>query len=200
MDTLYFATGNAGKLEEAREYLDGQAALEQVEYDYTEIQSDDLGEIAATGARETYDALKAGDALAGDDELAAEKADVDGVLVDDTGLFIDALGGFPGPYSAYVETTVGVERVWRLLEAEDEPNRRAHFRTVMAYADAEGVETFEGSVAGTIVAPRGEAGFGYDPIFEYNGQTFAEMTAAEKNAISHRGRALAAFTDWYADR
>ncbi|MFC7237869.1 non-canonical purine NTP pyrophosphatase [Saliphagus sp. GCM10025317] len=206
MDTLYFATGNAGKLEEAREYLDGQAVLEQIEYDYTEIQSDDLGEIAATGARETYDAMTTGDALAGDgelagdDELATEKADIDGVLVDDTGLFVDALGGFPGPYSAYVETTVGVERVWRLLEAEDESNRRAHFRTVMAYADAEGVETFEGSVAGTIVAPRGEAGFGYDPIFEYNGQTFAEMMAAEKNSISHRGRALAAFTDWYADR
>ncbi|UTF55043.1 RdgB/HAM1 family non-canonical purine NTP pyrophosphatase [Natronosalvus rutilus] len=197
MDTLYFATGNAGKLEEAREYLDGQAALEQVEYDYTEIQSDDLGEIAATGARETYDAMTAEEANDGSD---VNGSDVDGVLVDDTGLFVDALGGFPGPYSAYVETTVGVERVWRLLEAEDESNRRAHFRTVMAYADAEGVETFEGSVAGTIVAPRGEAGFGYDPIFEYNGQTFAEMTAAEKNAISHRGRALAAFTDWYADQ
>ncbi|USZ71630.1 RdgB/HAM1 family non-canonical purine NTP pyrophosphatase [Natronosalvus halobius] len=198
MDTLYFATGNAGKLEEAREYLDGQAALEQVEYDYTEIQSDDLGEIAATGARETYDTMTTEGA--DDSESDVDGSDVDGVLVDDTGLFVDALGGFPGPYSAYVETTVGVERVWRLLEAEDEANRRAHFRTVMAYADAEGVETFEGSVAGTIVAPRGEAGFGYDPIFEYNGQTFAEMTAAEKNAISHRGRALAAFTDWYADR
>ncbi|MFP8889434.1 RdgB/HAM1 family non-canonical purine NTP pyrophosphatase [Natrialbaceae archaeon A-CW2] len=186
MHTLRFVTGNEGKVEEAQAYLDGLATVEQVGYDYTEIQHDDLEEIAKRGARESYDAI------------AATDDEIDGVLVDDTGLFVDALGGFPGPYSAYVEGTVGVERVWELASAEE--NRRAHFRTVLAYADEDGVETFEGSVAGTLVEPRGEGGFGYDPIFAYNGQTLAEMTAAEKNAISHRGRALAAFADWYADR
>lgn len=177
---VYFVTGNEGKVREAREYLSGIESVEQVSYDYTEIQSDDLTEIAATGAREAYEEL-------GGDE---------GVLVDDAGLFVDAFDGFPGPYSAYVEDTVGVERVWRLASRED--NRRAHFRTVLAYADETGVETFDGSVAGTLVAPRGEGGFGYDPIFEYNGQTMAEMTTAEKNAISHRGRALEAFAEWFA--
>ncbi|MCU4753315.1 RdgB/HAM1 family non-canonical purine NTP pyrophosphatase [Halobacteria archaeon AArc-curdl1] len=186
MHTLRFVTGNEGKVEEAREYLEGLATVEQVGYDYTEIQHDDLAAIARRGARESYDAI------------AAEDQEIDGVLVDDTGLFVDALDGFPGPYSAYVEGTVGVERVWELASAEE--NRRAHFRTVLAYADENGVEIFEGSVAGTLVEPRGEGGFGYDPIFAYNGQTLAEMTAAEKNAISHRGRALAAFADWYAER
>ena len=186
MHTLRFVTGNEGKVEEAQAYLDGLATVEQVGYDYTEIQHDDLEEIAKRGARESYDAIAAAD------------EEIDGVLVDDTGLFVDALGGFPGPYSAYVEGTVGVERVWDLTSAEE--NRRAHFRTVLAYADEDGVETFEGSVAGTLVEPRGEGGFGYDPIFAYNGQTLAEMTAAEKNAISHRGRALAAIADWYAER
>ncbi|QSW99976.1 XTP/dITP diphosphatase [Haloterrigena alkaliphila] len=179
---IRFVTGNEGKVREARDYLADLEPVEQVEYDYTEVQSDSLTEIAAHGAREAFE------------ELGSD----DPVLVDDAGLFVDALEGFPGPYSAYVEDTVGVERLWRL--ASEEENRRARFRTVLAYADETGTETFAGSVAGTLVAPRGEGGFGYDPIFEYNGQTMAEMSTEEKNAISHRGRALAEFAEWYAGR
>jgi XTP/dITP diphosphohydrolase len=179
-----FVTSNEGKADEAREYLDD---VERVDYDYTEVQGD-LATVAAEGAREAFEAL----------------GGTDPVLVDDAGLFVRTLGGFPGPYSSYVEDTLGVERVWRVCEAEDD--RRAHFRTVLAYAhrpdDADAdevrVETFEGSVPGTIVAPRGDGGFGYDPIFEHDGTTMAEMTTAEKNAISHRGRALAKFADWLA--
>ena len=178
---IRFVTGNEGKVREAREYLAEIEPVEQVEYEYTEIQSDSLEAIAAHGAGEAFEAL-------GGEEP---------VLVDDAGLFVDALGGFPGPYSAYVEDTVGVDRLWRL--AKSEKNRRARFRTVLAYADETGTETFSGSVAGRLVAPRGEGGFGYDPIFEYNEQTMAEMSTQEKNAISHRGRALAEFTEWYAN-
>jgi XTP/dITP diphosphohydrolase len=179
---IRFVTSNEGKADEAREYLDD---VERVDYDYTEIQGD-LATVAAEGAREAFEAL----------------GGVDPVLVDDAGLFVRALDGFPGPYSSYVEDTLGVDRVWRLCEAEDD--RRAHFRTVLAYAhrpdDADDVqiETFEGSVPGTIVAPRGDGGFGYDPIFEHDGTTMAEMSTAEKNAVSHRGRALATFADWLA--
>jgi len=183
---IRFVTGNEGKVREAREYLDGP--VEQVDYDYTEIQADDLRAVAGHGAREAFA------------ELGAE----DPVLVGDAGLFVESLGGFPGPYSAYVEDTVGVERLWRLVEPEDD--RRAYFRTVLAYAasdperaDGLHVETFEGRVPGSIVAPRGEGGFGFDPIFEHDGQTLAEMSTAEKNAISHRGRALAKFASWLAD-
>src|SRR6056297_3806199 len=103
--TIRFVTSNEGKVEEAREYLDDE--VEQVNYDYTEIQSDDLADIAVAGAKEAFEET-------GSDEP---------VLVDDAGLFVDALGGFPGPYSAYVEDTVGVERLWRLAETEE--NRRA---------------------------------------------------------------------------
>jgi XTP/dITP diphosphohydrolase len=175
--TIRFVTSNEGKVREAREYL---GDVEQVDYDYTEVQSDDLAEIAAHGAREAYDQLETDEPI----------------LVDDAGLFVDALGGFPGPYSAYVEDTVGVERVYRLVDMEE--NTRAAFRTVLAYYDGDEVQTFEGAVRGRIVAPRGEGGFGYDPIFEYDGKTMAEMTTEEKNAISHRGRALAKFADWLA--
>ena len=176
---IRFVTTNEGKVREAREYL---GEVEQFDYDYTEIQHDDLAEIAAHGAREAFDA-------AGGD---------DSVIVDDSGLFVEALGGFPGPYSAYVEHTVGIERVWRMVEAEE--NRRASFRGVIAYCDGSTVETFEGAIRGTIVAPRGDGGFGYDPIFEHDGRTLAEMSTEEKNALSHRGRALAKFADWLAER
>ncbi|MFB6083589.1 MAG: non-canonical purine NTP pyrophosphatase [Halorientalis sp.] len=212
---LRFVTTNQGKVREAREYLgDG---VEQFEFDYREVQADDLATVAAHGAREAYRHVEAP------------------VLVDDAGLFIDAFDGFPGPYSSYVEDTVGVERVWRLTREEDD--RAASFKTVLAYCDGEGfdaspdpvdrerrgqdksaeergaattddqvaagdlpVKIFEGAVPGEIVAPRGEGGFGYDPIFEHDGTTFAEMSAAEKNAVSHRGRALAKFSEWFAER
>ena len=178
--TIRFVTSNEGKVREAREYLTRD--VEQVRYDYTEIQSDDLAEIAVVGAKEAFEGT------GGDDP----------VVVDDTGLFVESLGGFPGPYSAYVEDTVGVERVWKLGEREE--NRRAHFRCVLVYYDGETAETFDGAVPGRLVAPRGEGGFGYDPIFEHEGQTLAEMSTERKNAISHRGRALAKFADWLAER
>ncbi|WP_336364485.1 XTP/dITP diphosphatase [Halalkalicoccus salilacus] len=177
---LRFVTSNPGKVREAREYL--PETVEQVEYDYPEIQSADLAEIAAAGVRDAFEEIG------------------EPVFVDDSGLFIDAFDGFPGPYSSYVEGRLGIERVWRLAERENENERGARFRTVVAYADGGTVETFEGSVPGRIVAPRGDGGFGYDPIFEHRGRTFAEMSTDAKNAVSHRSRALAKFADWIAER
>ncbi|MFB6082006.1 MAG: RdgB/HAM1 family non-canonical purine NTP pyrophosphatase [Halanaeroarchaeum sp.] len=178
---LTFATTNEDKVAEARAHLRDVVDVEQYDYDYLEIQSDDLAEIAARGAREAFDARD------GDDP----------VIVDDTGFYVRALGGFPGPYAAYVERTLGVERLWTVASSLDDT--RASFRCVVAYADADGVETFEGAVQGTLVAPRGEGGFGYDPIFEYDGQTFAELSTDEKNAFSHRARALSKLAEWLAE-
>ena len=116
--------------------------------------------------------------------------------MDDTGLFIDALSGFPGPYAAYVQDTVGNTGVLRLMEGKEE--RDAHFTTAVAYADAAGIQVFSGRVDGVITTEeRGNEGFGYDPIFAVGRKTLAEMTLAEKNSLSHRARALAAFRDWY---
>lgn len=175
---LRFVTSNPGKVREASEYL--PEPVEQVAYDYPEIQSEDLSAVAAAGARDAFEEVG------------------EPVFVDDAGLFIDAFDGFPGPYSSYVEERLGIERVQRLAEREDD--RSASFRAVIAYADGDVVETFEGAVPGRIVAPRGEGGFGYDPIFEHHGRTFAEMSTEEKNAVSHRGRALEKFADWIAER
>jgi len=181
---IRYVTGNSGKAREAEEYLGVE--VDQVDYDYREIQSDDLETIAACGAREAYEALE------------------EPVLTDDAGLFVCSLEGFPGPYSSYVEDALGIERVWRLVSEEED--RRGSFRVVLAYCDGEtmasqpdGVQTFEGRVDGRLVAPRGDGGFGYDPIFEYDGTTMAEMDTERKNAVSHRGRAMATFADWYED-
>ncbi len=187
---LKFVTGNEGKVREARSYLD--QTVEQADYDYPEIQAADPEPIAVAGAEAAHEALGGP------------------VLVDDSGLFIDAFDGFPGPYSAYVENTIGIERVADL--AKRAGAEEAAFRCVVAYATAEPVEspaegtlhetdeitvvTFEGRVPGRIVTPRGEGGFGYDPIFEHDGRTLAERSTEEKNAISHRGRALAKLAAW----
>ncbi|WP_338741035.1 non-canonical purine NTP pyrophosphatase [Haloplanus salilacus] len=210
---LRYVTTNAGKVREAREYLD-DGSVAQLDFDYAEIQAPTLDPIAAHGAREAY-----------------RHAD-EPVLVDDAGLFVDDLDGFPGPYSSYVEETLGIERVGELARdagGGDDAPARAAFRCVLAYCDGDPFDTspdpvdrgdraaaaaaddggdaddlpvklFEGVVRGRIVDPRGDGGFGYDPIFEHDGTTLAEMSAAEKNAISHRGRALAKFAEWYATR
>ncbi|AHG04767.1 deoxyribonucleotide triphosphate pyrophosphatase [Halobacterium sp. DL1] len=182
MRTLRFVTTNPGKVREAEQYLEDVYDVEQFDYDYTEVQSVSLDTIAARGAEEAYE---------------DQDADVP-VIVDDAGLFVRALDGFPGPYSAYVEDTLGVERVWNLAESLE--NRRSAFRCVVAFTDGDTTETFSGAVQGRLVEPRGDGGFGYDPIFEHDGETFAEMDTAEKNALSHRGRALAKLADWLAER
>jgi len=192
---LHYVTTNPGKLQEARQYL-GEETITDYDYDYTEIQSESLAAIAAEGAREAY-------------------REVGGpVVVDDSGLFMNAFDGFPGPYSSYVEDKLGIETVWDL--AQTIADRAASFRCVMAYCDGHAVDQlaepgrvdagdppvrlFVGTVDGEIVAPRGDGGFGYDPIFEHDGRTFAERSADEKNDLSHRGRALEAFAEWYDRR
>jgi XTP/dITP diphosphohydrolase len=122
-----------------------------------------------------------------------------GCFADDTGLEVDALGGEPGVYSARYagpqrEAADNVAKLLRELGAQ--PNRSARFRTVVALVRGEGdVHKFSGEVAGTIAAaPSGQGGFGYDPVFvpsEGDGRSFADMTLAEKNNISHRARAVA---------
>lgn len=118
-------------------------------------------------------------------------------LADDTGLEVDALGGAPGVRTARLageDATYGdnVERLLQMLDGQSE--RSAHFRTVVALVFPDGVEvTAEGTVEGRITeATRGSDGFGYDPVFEVNGRTLAEMTLEEKNELSHRARALRA--------
>ena len=118
------------------------------------------------------------------------------VISDDSGLEVDALNGAPGVYSArYAGDPRNDQRNTEKLldELQGASNRKAQFRTVITLMNTENSFQFEGIVKGTIAkSPRGEAGFGYDPVFIPEGvqQTFAELAANEKNKISHRANAI----------
>ena len=140
------------------------------------------------------------------DLKAREAADLSGLpaLADDSGLSVDALHGLPGIFSArWAEEEAGnrdfsraMERVWRELEAAGpDASRDAHFTCALslAWPNDGMVESFEGRIDGTLVwPPRGDKGFGYDPMFVPAGydQTFGEMDPGEKHKISHRARAF----------
>lgn len=125
-------------------------------------------------------------------------------LADDTGLEVEALGGEPGVRSARYagEDATDSDNLQKLLsEMEGVANRVARFRTVIALAGEE-EKLFEGVCPGAILeTPRGEGGFGYDPLFRPEGEerSFAELTGEEKNQISHRGRALRTVADYLKD-
>jgi len=147
-----------------------------------EIQSEDLREVAERSVLYAYDVLR------------------EPVMVEDAGLFIEALRGFPGPFSSYVYKTIGVEGILKLMRGVED--RRAKFISVIAFYSpiTEPVKFFMGEVEGYISdRVRGSKGFGFDPIFiptEGDGRTFGEMGVEEKNKLSHRGRAARKFAEW----
>lgn len=120
------------------------------------------------------------------------------LLLDDSGLFIDALGGFPGIYSAFAYRTIRCGGILRLMEGIE--NRSARFECVLGYLrEGKEIQLFKGISKGEISeSERGEKGFGFDPIFIPEGysQTFAELDMSVKNEISHRGRALQNFFEF----
>lgn len=183
---LVIATHNADKLREIRRLLSRGAydvrGLDEFPPPYT--------------VRETGKTLEANALLKA---RRAVKETGCAALSDDTGLEIAALGGRPGVYSArfagsgcsYTDNT---RKVLRLMEGIKRGQRRAVFRTVVAFVTPEGHEKiFEGRCAGFITdEAQGARGFGYDPVFEPRGggRTFAQMTLAQKNKISHRAKAF----------
>ncbi len=179
MRKIIFVTGNPHKVREAGDILSHVGiTVEQNNCGYPELQEDKLEDIAKFGAKWAADRLN------------------NEVMVDDSGLFIEALGGFPGPYSAYVFDTIGNARILKLMEGET--NRRAVFKCVIGYCrPGEEPYLFSGDVVGDIADEmQGTGGFGYDPIFEVGGATFGEMGEDEKNRLSHRYRALLRFAQW----
>lgn len=169
---ITLCTGNANKLSEASRILGMPLASADPGLD--EIQ--DLDSLAVCRR-------KAADAFA----LLRRP-----VLVDDTALHLEALGGFPGALVTWVIESGGPSQLHRLLPAAASPAALAV--TAIGYADEKGVEVFGGELRGHVVAePRGGGGFGFDPVFVPEGElrTLAEMSAAEKDEMSPRGRALA---------
>jgi len=182
MPKLVVATGNPGKLKEMQAYLTDPTLPWDLVLKPAELEVEETGETFAANA-----VLKASQVAQATGEWA---------IADDSGLMVDALDGAPGVYTArYGKTTAeGIQRLLR--ELGDRPDRGAQFVCVIAIArpDGEIVLQTEGICRGEITqAPRGEGGFGYDPIFYVpeHGLTFAEMLPQMKHPISHRGLAFA---------
>jgi XTP/dITP diphosphohydrolase len=175
---ITIVTGNANKAAEVAAFFQGAVEVDHISLDIPEIRSEDVAEIARAKAEYAYRQLKTP------------------LIVDDTGLAIRALNDFPGPYAAYVQHAIGNAGILKLLEGEQD--RAARFTTAIAFADENGIRIFKGTLDGRICnSPRGDAGFGYDPIFGIGGKTLAEISMREKSRISHRARALASFHDWF---
>ena len=182
MKKLVFATNNPHKLEEVRAILGSEYTIVSL----SELNcNDDIPETANT--LEGNALIKA--------QYIKDKFGLD-CFADDTGLEIEALGGEPGVYSARYAgeencATKNMCKVLRLLG--DNKNRKACFRTVITLIIGDKTSYFEGRINGDIATqPRGESGFGYDPIFVPEGYlvSFAQLSAAEKNGISHRALAV----------
>ena len=177
MKTLYFITGNKGKVLEAKmKFSELDIKINQKDIGYPEIQADALQEVACFGVDYLQKKVK------------------HPFIIEDAGLFIDALDGFPGVYSAYVFYRIGCNGILKLLENVEHGKRKATFRSVYAFSEpGKKPFLFAGECKG-MISKRGIGGhgFGYDPIFipEYHVKTFAQMSTEEKNEVSHRRKSL----------
>ncbi len=171
---LLFLSGNRHKYEEIKPVAAEYGFHVEILPGYKlEIQSDNLAEITVYSALHAYSIL------------------MKPVLVEDAGLFITALNGFPGPYSSFVYKTLGVNGILKLMQSITD--RRAYFESAVTVIYPPCIITETARVHGVITyEPRGDKGFGFDPIFIPNGdeRTFAEMSIEEKNKYSHRAKSI----------
>ncbi len=166
---LYFVTSNQLKLREARQIV---PSLKHVKMEIPEMQELDIGEVVREKALKAYEMVHLP------------------VVVDDTGLHVNAWNGFPGALGKWLVAQVGAEGICKMMSAYSD--RRAVAETRLAVYDGKKLRTFVGTAKGTIARkPRG-SGFGFDPIFIPRGhsKTYGEMSIEEKNKISPRGKAF----------
>lgn len=177
---IWFGTNNKEKVKEVKAILAYfKINTEHLPFSKIEIQANTLEEIA---------------------RYSLEKMEFNKPLaIEDSGLFIENLKGFPGPYSHYVLDTIHLAGVLKLLEGSK--NRKANFQSVIAFRNGSTITVFKGSTTGAIAfEARGSNGFGYDPIFipddEPSNQTFGELPTNIKNDFSHRAKSFRSLGEW----
>jgi len=178
LQSVTFASTNENKFREVQSILLSHGIpVKFAQIPLVEVQADSLEAIATEKVRSAFARVQSP------------------VIVEDDGLFIDGLKGFPGQYSSYVFKTIGTDGILKLLAGSSD--RSASFRSLIAYYDGNTMSLFEGTVGGSISDRIMEGGWGYDPIFVPAGSelTFAELKD-EKNKHSHRSKALEKFARW----
>ena len=182
LSELYFASSNTHKFEEAQRILSNLGVnITLFKTTLEEIQSDSLSKIATRKVIDAY--------------AKVQKP----VIIEDDGIFIDSLNGFPGPYSSYVYDTIGNKGIIRLLENIE--FRDAKFVAIIAYWNGiDDVQIFESSISGKISSFIEKGGWGYDPIFIPDGESKTYANVSDKDKFSHRSASLAKFSNWFLDR
>jgi len=176
---LFFASSNTHKFKEVKRILSNSSLeIKFFKINLEEIQSDSLREIAKRKAINAFSRVQKP------------------LIIEDDGLFIDSLNGFPGPYSSYVYDTIGNKGLIRLLENNE--SRNAKFLAIIAYCNGIGdVELFESSISGKISLFIEDGGWGYDPIFIPDGETRTYANVSDKDNFSHRATSLKKFSNWF---
>ena len=177
-----FVSSNIHKYTEIKNLLSTRQESIKIEYKKTElkeIQSDSLVEVAEDKVQQAF------------------KIYQNEVFVEDDGLFIEALSGFPGVYSSYINRTIGNVGIIDLLV--NKINRNASFKSIIAFYDGQKIKSFTGEIKGKISFDLTKGGWGFDPIFvpDNSKVTFGQMDLEMKNKISHRKAALDKFVEWY---
>ena len=182
LSELLFVSSNENKFQEAERILSNLGVqINLFKTTLEEIQSNNLNDIAEQKAINAYDLIQKP------------------VIIEDDGLFIDSLNGFPGPYSSYVYDTIGNNGIMNLLE--NSQVRDAKFVSIIAYcSDVNDVKLFESSIPGKISSAIEKGGWGYDPIFIPNGESKTYANVSDKDKFSHRSAALTKFSNWFLDR
>ncbi|MDR3282963.1 MAG: RdgB/HAM1 family non-canonical purine NTP pyrophosphatase [Candidatus Methanoplasma sp.] len=166
-------TSNPGKVREYQEaFASAGLEAEHLRLAYDEVQSSDLEEVVSKGMEEI------------------RRKGVRGFIIDDSGLFVDALNGFPGVWSAYAQKTIGNKGILKLMEGAED--RGAEFRCCIGCDVGGRTIIVTGKCRGAITSEEsGSDGFGFDPIFSHDGErSFAEVPLEDKNRVSHRGDAF----------
>ena len=175
---MFFVTHNEAKFIEAKHVAEEfNLSIDWFKFEYEEIQENNLEPIAKSSC------LK----LIQDNPQFKDR----NFFLEDAGLFIDSLNGFPGPYSSYIYQTLGNEGILKLMEGKE--NRSAQFKSVVAFFQNNKIELYKGITEGRIIyEKRGNQGFGFDPIFQPSDcdLAFAEMSLKTKNLYSHRQKSL----------
>ena len=175
---LYFVSSNSHKFEEVSQILASlKIEIKFINSELEEIQSNSLKDIAERKAKDAFKKFKKP------------------LIIEDAGLFIDSLNGFPGPYSSYVFKTIGNKGILNLVKTK----RDATFFSLITYCDKKITKTFEGKLKGKISFSSKGNGWGYDPIFIPSNSKNTMGQTNIKNNFSHRSKSLKKFSNWYLD-
>jgi XTP/dITP diphosphohydrolase len=190
--SLYFVSSNKNKFVEVEKILEREKEKNKDKVKRSlkilfskviikEIQSESIIEVAEDKVKKAFDIIKSP------------------VIVEDDGLFIDDLNGFPGIYSSFVYKTIGNKGILNLLKGREKVKRSASFLSIFSFFDGKIMESFSGETIGHITTKISPEGWGFDPIFkpENEDKTYGQINILRKNEISHRAKSLRNFLGWY---